>query len=123
MSYLERFRVRPGTRVRLADMDPSFKGRHESQEAAAGEIEGRLLQQMRLVGAERGPEKPDMRSDASRALRKRRPRVGTLAAVLAVVVAVAAAGWWVTRPAAAPTYLTAALSRGMSRVPSPRRVR
>ncbi|HET9107800.1 MAG TPA: polyphosphate kinase 2 family protein [Steroidobacteraceae bacterium] len=39
MSYLERFRVRPGARVRLADIDPSFKDRHESQDAAAAEIE------------------------------------------------------------------------------------
>lgn len=39
MSYLERFRVHPGARVRLADIDPSFKDRHESQDAAAGEIE------------------------------------------------------------------------------------
>ena len=38
MSYLEQFRVEPGARVRLADIDPSFKGRHESQEAAAGEM-------------------------------------------------------------------------------------
>ena len=27
MSYLERFRVRPGARVRLANIDPSFKDR------------------------------------------------------------------------------------------------
>jgi PPK2 family polyphosphate:nucleotide phosphotransferase len=39
MSYLEQFRVRPGARVKLADMDPSFKNRHDSQETAAGEIE------------------------------------------------------------------------------------
>jgi PPK2 family polyphosphate:nucleotide phosphotransferase len=39
MSYLESFRVRPGTRVRLADSDPSFKDRRDSQEAAAAEIE------------------------------------------------------------------------------------
>jgi PPK2 family polyphosphate:nucleotide phosphotransferase len=39
MSYLERFRVHPGARVRLADIDPSFKDRHEDQEAAAAEIE------------------------------------------------------------------------------------
>lgn len=39
MIYLERFRVRPGTRVRLADIDPSFTDRHDSQESAAGEIE------------------------------------------------------------------------------------
>jgi PPK2 family polyphosphate:nucleotide phosphotransferase len=39
MTYLERFRVRPGARVKLAEIDPSFKDRRESQEAAAGEIE------------------------------------------------------------------------------------
>jgi PPK2 family polyphosphate:nucleotide phosphotransferase len=39
MSYLERLRVQPGARVRLADVDPSFKDQHESQEAAAAEIE------------------------------------------------------------------------------------
>ena len=39
MSYLEQLRVRPGTRVKLADIDPSFKDRKESQEAAAAEIE------------------------------------------------------------------------------------
>jgi len=39
MSYLDQFRVRPGARVKLADIDPSFKGRHDSQEAAADEME------------------------------------------------------------------------------------
>ena len=39
MSYLERFRIRPGAGVKLAEIDPSFKDRHESQEAAAEEIE------------------------------------------------------------------------------------
>ena len=39
MSYLERFRIRPGAGVKLAEIDPSFKDRHESQEAAAAEIE------------------------------------------------------------------------------------
>jgi PPK2 family polyphosphate:nucleotide phosphotransferase len=39
MSNLERFRVQAGARVKLADIDPSFKGRHESPEAAAGETE------------------------------------------------------------------------------------
>jgi PPK2 family polyphosphate:nucleotide phosphotransferase len=39
MNYLERFRVRPGTRVKLADIDPSFKDRHGSHEDAAEEIE------------------------------------------------------------------------------------
>lgn len=39
MNYLERFRVRPGARVKLADIDPSFKDRHEGREDAAEEIE------------------------------------------------------------------------------------
>ncbi|MBW4051773.1 MAG: polyphosphate kinase 2 family protein [Proteobacteria bacterium] len=39
MSYLERFRVRPGARVQLAAIDPSFKDRHEGQDAAAAEID------------------------------------------------------------------------------------
>ena len=37
MNYLDRFRVRPGARVRLADIDPAFKDRHESREAAQQE--------------------------------------------------------------------------------------
>ena len=40
MNYVERFRVRPGTSVKLADIDPSFKDRHhESHKEAAKEIE------------------------------------------------------------------------------------
>jgi PPK2 family polyphosphate:nucleotide phosphotransferase len=39
MSYLERFRVRPGARVKLADIDPAFKDQHGSHEDAAAEIE------------------------------------------------------------------------------------
>jgi PPK2 family polyphosphate:nucleotide phosphotransferase len=39
MSYLERFRVQPGARVKLAETDPSFKDRHDSQQAAAQELE------------------------------------------------------------------------------------
>jgi len=38
MNYLEQFRVVPGTRVRLKDIDPAFKDRHESHEQAAQEI-------------------------------------------------------------------------------------
>jgi len=38
MNYMERFRVRPGSVVKLSDIDPSFKDQHESQEAAADEI-------------------------------------------------------------------------------------
>lgn len=56
MSYLEQFRVRPGKRVNLADVDPSFKDRHRSQEAAAGEIEQyrkRLFDLQEILYAER----------------------------------------------------------------------
>lgn len=56
MSYLERFRVRPGARVTLAEIDPSFKDRHIDQEAAAGEIEEcrrRLAELQEMLYAER----------------------------------------------------------------------
>ena len=39
MNYLERFRVHPGAAVKLKDIDPSFKDRHESHKEAAKEIE------------------------------------------------------------------------------------
>jgi PPK2 family polyphosphate:nucleotide phosphotransferase len=39
MNYLERFRVRPGSRPKLAEIDPAFKDSHESREDAAREIE------------------------------------------------------------------------------------
>ena len=39
MNYLERFQVRPGTKVQLRDIDPKFKDRHESHEDAAVETE------------------------------------------------------------------------------------
>ena len=39
MNYFERFRVQPGSRVRLKDVDPAFKDRHQSHEDAAGEVE------------------------------------------------------------------------------------
>jgi PPK2 family polyphosphate:nucleotide phosphotransferase len=56
MNYLERFRVRPGTQVKLADIDPSFKDRHDSQEDAAEEIEHyrqRLYELQQMFYAER----------------------------------------------------------------------
>jgi PPK2 family polyphosphate:nucleotide phosphotransferase len=56
MSYLERFRIRPGTRVRLADTDPSFKNHHDSHEAAAAEIEQyrkRLVELQEMLYVER----------------------------------------------------------------------
>jgi PPK2 family polyphosphate:nucleotide phosphotransferase len=39
MNYVERFKVKPGNRVALRDIDPGFKDRHESHEDAAAEIE------------------------------------------------------------------------------------
>ena len=56
MSYLERFRVPPGSRVRLADSDPGFRDRHEDQQAAAGEIERyrkRLVELQEMLYVER----------------------------------------------------------------------
>ena len=39
VSYLEKFKVRPGSRVRLADIDPAFKGHYDGAEDAAQELE------------------------------------------------------------------------------------
>ncbi len=39
MNYLHRFRVAPGSKVKLGRLDPGFTDRHESHEQAAGEIE------------------------------------------------------------------------------------
>ncbi len=39
MSYLERFKVLPGTKVKLKDIDPAFKDHHETHKDAAAETE------------------------------------------------------------------------------------
>ena len=39
MNYVERFRVPPGTTVKLKDIDPRFKNHHEGHKEAAKEIE------------------------------------------------------------------------------------
>ena len=39
MKYVNRFRVHPGDKVRLKDIDPGFKDHHESHKKAAEEIE------------------------------------------------------------------------------------
>lgn len=39
MKYIDQFRVRPGDKVRLKDIDPGFKDEHESHKKAAEEIE------------------------------------------------------------------------------------
>jgi PPK2 family polyphosphate:nucleotide phosphotransferase len=38
MSYIDRFKVRPGSRLRLTEVDPAFKSHYESEEDAADEI-------------------------------------------------------------------------------------
>jgi PPK2 family polyphosphate:nucleotide phosphotransferase len=56
VNYLERFRVRPGAKVKLDDIDPAFKDHHESHEDAATEIEHyqkRLRELQDLLYAER----------------------------------------------------------------------
>ena len=56
MNYLERFRVQPGARVKLKDIDPAFKDRHESHEQATAEIghyQQRLRELQELLYAER----------------------------------------------------------------------
>jgi len=39
MNYLDRFKVQPGSEVKLKDIDPSFKDRHVSHKEATEEIE------------------------------------------------------------------------------------
>jgi PPK2 family polyphosphate:nucleotide phosphotransferase len=39
VNYMDRFRVPPGTTVKLEDIDPSFKNHHEGRKEAAKEIE------------------------------------------------------------------------------------
>lgn len=38
MDYLERFRVKPGSKVKLKDFDPGFKDKHENHKDATDEI-------------------------------------------------------------------------------------
>jgi PPK2 family polyphosphate:nucleotide phosphotransferase len=45
MDYRKDLMIKPGTKVRLSKIDPSFAGRHESHEEAAGEI-GKYLERM-----------------------------------------------------------------------------
>ena len=38
MDYRKAFMVKPGAKVRLSNVDPSFTGKHESHEEAAAEM-------------------------------------------------------------------------------------
>jgi len=56
MNYLERFRVTPGSHVKLKEIDPAFKDKHENHEQAAAEIahyQQRLRELQELLYAER----------------------------------------------------------------------
>jgi PPK2 family polyphosphate:nucleotide phosphotransferase len=56
MNYLERFKVKPDSKVKLKDEDPSFTAGHESQEKAADEIahyQKKLRELQDLLYAER----------------------------------------------------------------------
>jgi polyphosphate kinase 2 (PPK2 family) len=58
VNYLKRFKVPPGTQVRLEDVDPAFKDGHETHQDATKEIEHyrkklRDLQEMLYVEHQR----------------------------------------------------------------------
>ncbi len=55
MNYLERFKVTPGAKVKLKDIDPAFKHRHKNHEAAKQKIahyQQRLFELQNLLYAE-----------------------------------------------------------------------
>jgi len=55
VDYLKEFRVDPGDKVRLSKLDPAYKGKHESEEAAKEETEHyrqKLSRQQLLLYAE-----------------------------------------------------------------------
>ena len=56
MNYIEHFRVAPGSKVRLKEVDPSFKGSHKDHRSAAEEIatyQKKLCELQELLYAER----------------------------------------------------------------------
>jgi PPK2 family polyphosphate:nucleotide phosphotransferase len=56
VNYLERFKVHPGSRVKLKDIDPAFTDRHETHQDAAQEIDQyrkRLRELQEMLYAER----------------------------------------------------------------------
>ena len=56
MNYFNRFKVEPGSRVKLKDIDPRFKGHHANHKEAAEEIEQdrkKLCQMQELLYADR----------------------------------------------------------------------
>jgi PPK2 family polyphosphate:nucleotide phosphotransferase len=56
MDYRKKFRVKPGSRVRLDVVDPGFKGKHDDEDAAQSEIDkykNKLFDLQELMYAER----------------------------------------------------------------------
>lgn len=56
MDYRKQMLVKPGQKLRLKDIDPAFKGLHETREAAAQDLERyqqKLMQQQALLYAEK----------------------------------------------------------------------
>jgi len=56
MNYIEHFKVAPGSKVKLKEIDPSFKGSHKDHKAAAEEIDHyqkKLRELQELLYAER----------------------------------------------------------------------
>ena len=56
MHFEGMFRVKPGSKLRLNDLDPAYKGEHESSEAAKQETEHcreKLAHQQALLYAQR----------------------------------------------------------------------
>ena len=48
MDYRKRFVVEPGTKVRLGKIDPAFKDKHESHDAATPEIQKHIERMAKL---------------------------------------------------------------------------
>ena len=58
MKYIDQFRVAPGSKVKLKDIDPGFKDHHENRKEAAEEIEQyqkKLRNLQELFYADDGP--------------------------------------------------------------------
>lgn len=63
MNYSQHFRVPPGTKVKLKDIDPGFKDLHESHKAAVEEInqqQKKLLEKQELLNLKRPEPKVDL---------------------------------------------------------------
>ena len=80
MNYVERFRVPPGTTVKLKDIDPGFKNHHEGHKEAAKEIEHDLqrlreLQELLYADGHGRSARPITRSDPTGTTTRRLTRM------------------------------------------------